>query len=148
MLLPAVDEWMMRNVDTEPYRDVRPAFTHTARVITGVESHDGALVLRVSGDVGIGTAPQVVEVVTAMLDRRPHTVVVDLSEATFLASAGLAALVDLHRRAVPEIRFRVVAEEPAVLRPLELSGLTELLTVRPTLAEALAADDERGPAGG
>jgi len=132
---------MMPIVDTDPHRDVRPAFTHTARVITAVQTHGEALVLKVAGDIGIATAPQVTEVVVAMLERRPAAVVVDLSEASFLSSAGLAALVDLHRRATPHTRFRVVASESVVLRPLELSGLIELLTVRPTLEEALAADE-------
>jgi anti-sigma B factor antagonist len=128
-------------VDTEPHRDARPAFTHAARVISAVQTHGEAVVLKVSGDIGIATAPQVTEVVAAILERRPPVVVVDLSGASFLSSAGLAALVDLHRRAVPDTRFRVVARESVVLRPLELAGLTELLTVRPTLEEALAVDE-------
>jgi anti-anti-sigma factor len=145
---PAPNEWIMRTEDTDQHPDVRPDFTHTARVITGVESHGDVLVLKVSGDIGVGTAAQIVEVVDAMLERRPPAVVLDLSGVTFLSSAGLAALVDLHRRAAPETGFRVVARLPVVLRPLEISGLTELLTVRPSLAEALAADGERGPARG
>jgi anti-sigma B factor antagonist len=132
---------MMRNVDIEPHRDVRPAFTHAARVISGVQTHGEAIVLNLEGDIGLATAPQVTEVVVAMLERRPPVVVVDLSRAGFLSSAGLAALVDLHRRAAPDTRFRVVAKEPTVLRPLEISGLTDLLTVRPTLDDALAADE-------
>lgn len=132
---------MMRIVDTEPKRDVRPAFTHTARVIAAVQTHGEAIVLKVTGDIGIATAPQVSEVVLAMLERRPRVVVVDLSDASFLASAGLAVLVDLHRRSAPYTRFRVVARESVVLRPLEISGLTELLTVRPTLEDALAVDE-------
>ena len=89
----------------------------------------------------VGHLPSVTEVVVAILERRPRVVVVDLSGAGFLSSAGLAALVDLHRRAAPDTRFRVVAKEPTVLRPLEISGLTDLLTVRPTLDDALAADE-------
>jgi anti-sigma B factor antagonist len=129
-------------VVVEPHRDVRPAFTHAARVITAVQTHGEAIVLKVSGDIGIATAPQVTEVVVAMLERRPPVVVVDLSGASFLSSAGLAALVDLHRRAGSHTRLRVVACESVVLRPLELSGLIELLAVRPTLEDALAADPD------
>lgn len=131
----------MRADDTDQHPDVRPAFAHTARVIDGMESHGDALVLKVAGDIGVGTAGQVVEVVDAMLERRPRAVVLDLSAVTFLSSAGLAALVTLHRRAEPDVRFRVVARKPVVVRPLQLSGLTELLTIRPSLAEAVAASE-------
>jgi anti-sigma B factor antagonist len=125
-------------VDTEPAAGLRPPFTHSPGLIQGVESHGEAMVLKVAGDVGLASAPQLVEAATAILERRPRVLVVDLSKVSFLASAGLAALVDLHRRAGSCSALRVVASSSTVVRPLALAGLDTLLTIRSTLADALA----------
>jgi anti-anti-sigma factor len=97
------------------------------------------MVLKVAGDIGLATAPQLTEVAVAILDRRPRMMVVDMSRVSFLASAGLAALVELQRRSAADVAFRVVAAGSTVVRPLTLSGLDTLITVRPTLTDALAA---------
>jgi anti-sigma B factor antagonist len=126
-------------VEPESGPDVRPPFTHTPGVIVGVESHGDAMVLKVAGDIGLATAPQLTEVAVAILERRPRMLVVDMSRVSFLASAGLAALVELRRRTGEELALRVVAAGSTVVRPLTLSGLDTLITVRPTLTDALAA---------
>ena len=105
-------------MEPESVPDVRPPFTHAPGLITGVESHGDAMVLKVAGDVGLATAPQLIEVAAAILDRKPRTLVVDMSRVSFLASAGLAALVELHRRSGEDVRFRVVADGSTVVRPL------------------------------
>jgi len=97
------------------------------------------MVLKVAGDIGLATAPQLTEVAVAILERRPRMLVVDMSRVSFLASAGLAALVELRRRTGEELALRVVAAGSTVVRPLTLSGLDTLITVRPTLTDALAA---------
>jgi anti-sigma B factor antagonist len=124
-------------VDTKSPQGLRPPFTHSPGLITGVQSHGDAIVLSVAGDIGLASAPQLVEVATAILDRRPRALVVDMSRVSFLASAGLAALVDLRRRA-GAVTFRVVASTSTVVRPLALAGLDTLIDVRATLADALA----------
>jgi anti-anti-sigma factor len=108
-------------------------------LIVGVESHGDAVVLKVAGDIGLATAPQLTEVALAILERRPRALIVDMSRVSFLASAGLAALVELHRQAGDDVRFRVVAAGSTVVRPLTLSGLDTLIAVRATLTDALAA---------
>lgn len=59
------------------------------------------------------------------------TVVVDLNGVGYLGSAGLALLrLHHHRCAADGIEFVVAAGNRAVLRPLEVSALDTLLTVR------------------
>jgi anti-anti-sigma factor len=65
--------------------------------------------------------------------------VIDLSEVVFLASVGMAELVRAHRQLRAEIPVRIVATGRLVLRPLELTRLTDELDIHPTLATALAA---------
>lgn len=55
-------------------------------------------------------------------------IVVDLTPVTFLDSAGLCVLAGAHRRATEHgIALRVVAVSRAVVRPLQITGLWELL---------------------
>jgi anti-sigma B factor antagonist len=107
-------------------------------VVAGVEQHGQAQVVVVVGDVDALTAPQVVKAVDTALAQQPRFLVVDLSGVDFLASAGLSALVDGHRKAGEGGRFRVVAAGPATRRVLELTGLTDQLAVFASRADALA----------
>src|SRR5581483_2933889 len=71
-------------------------------------------------------------------------VVVDLSGVSFFSSTGIAALAHAHSRALEQnLSLRVVVPTgSATYRPLELTGMTELLAIYPTMAAAGLADDE------
>jgi anti-anti-sigma factor len=112
--------------------------TPAPTVVTGTDRRGDAVVIGLAGDVDALTAPQLTEAVSAALHERPHTVVVDLSRVDFLASAGLAALVESHRMAGPDSRLHIVATGSATLRPLTMTGLTDELAVFATSEEALA----------
>ena len=59
---------------------------------------------------------------------RSGELTVDLGRVTFLDSAGLCVLAAAHRRAVrQDVRMRVLASSRAVIRPLQITGLWELL---------------------
>jgi anti-anti-sigma factor len=95
-------------------------------------------VLRWSGAVDMLTAPQLREGITAVLAKQPSGLVVDLTDVDFLASAGMQVLVLTHNDVTPAIRFAVVADGPATSRPLEVTGLTDLIALFPTRDAALA----------
>jgi len=107
-------------------------------VIADVEQHDDALVLVVVGDIDALTAPEVAKAVDDALGKQPAVLIVDLSNVDFLASAGLAVLVETHRKAGDSTRFRVVATRPSTRRPLEITGLTDELAVFASRDDALA----------
>ena len=92
------------------------------------------LLITVAGEVDSSTAPQLREVLdTAFADGVP-TLTIDLDAVTFLDSAGLCVLAGAHRRATEAgIALRVLASSRAVVRPLQITGLYDLLAVeRPT----------------
>ena len=63
-----------------------------------------------------------------LLDGDVREFTVDLVGVTFLDSAGLSVLASAHRRAVRQgVRMRVLASSRAVIRPLEITGLWQLL---------------------
>lgn len=95
-----------------------------------------AAVLTVTGEVDMTSAPALEEKVREVLAERPGTLVIDLTSANFFSSAGIAVLVLAHRS--PGVELRVVARKQIVLRPLELTGLIDDLSIHPTIESALA----------
>ena len=105
-----------------------------------VEPHGEAVVLNVAGEIDLATAPQLGKSINAAMEQRPGTLVVDLSDVDFLASAGMAVLIGCHQQAKGILRFRIVATGSATFRTMELTGMTEEISIYPTRDEALAAD--------
>lgn len=105
-----------------------------------VEPHGQAVVLNVTGEIDLATAPQLGESIKQAMDQQPETLVVDLTKVDFLASAGMAVLIGCHQQAQGTLQFRIVATGSATFRPMELTGMTEEISIYPTRDEALAAD--------
>jgi anti-sigma B factor antagonist len=95
-------------------------------------------VIHPTGDVDAYTAPDFrAELHQATCAGTP--VVVDLSDITFIDSAGLGALVGAHRRMLEAGgRLRVVRPPALVGRAFELTGLDELLDLYDDREAALA----------
>jgi anti-sigma B factor antagonist len=84
----------------------------------------------VAGEIDCSTAPELTAGVEALLAAAPAELVIDLTEVTFLDSAGLHALVSARARATGlGIRLRVLAATGAVLRPIQVTGLWDVLGV-------------------
>ncbi|MFI9383422.1 STAS domain-containing protein [Kutzneria sp. NPDC052558] len=94
-------------------------------------------VVRVDGEIDMVTAPALESQVAALLREKPRVLVIDLTDVRFFSSAGLAVLALAHRESDDTTELRVVADDQAVLRPMELTGLTEDLEIRPSLTAAL-----------
>jgi anti-sigma B factor antagonist len=82
------------------------------------------------GEIDCSSAPQLTAELDRALDAGIRELTVDLAGVTFLDSAGLCTLAAAHRRAVAEgVALRVLAASRAVIRPLQITGLWELLAV-------------------
>ncbi|HEX6403296.1 MAG TPA: anti-sigma factor antagonist [Pseudonocardiaceae bacterium] len=105
-----------------------------------VRREPAAIVVFADGDVDVLTVGRLRTVVDAALkDAAGRPVVVDLTAVTFLGSHGLAALAEAaskaERRHEP---LRVVVDEArAVIRPLQITGLDEVLALYYSVEEAL-----------
>ncbi|HEY2635988.1 MAG TPA: STAS domain-containing protein [Solirubrobacteraceae bacterium] len=85
----------------------------------------GALVVAPSGDLDIGTAP---ELAGALAGAAGDDVVVDLRAVAFIDSSGVAGVLEARRRAQESGgRLRVVEGPPEVQRVLELVSLDRTL---------------------
>ncbi len=104
------------------------------------ERRDGVPVVRVRGEVDVATAPALRESLDGAVDGGPGTVVVDLSEVTFIDSTGLGVLIGARKRCVDSGRaFRVVVADPRILKVFQITGLDELFTIHPALEPALGS---------
>jgi anti-sigma B factor antagonist len=95
------------------------------------------VVLTVSGDLDLRTAPALTEAIQSAVRHEPTALIVDLSTVQFLASAGMTLLVTTHEELAPAVRFGVVADGPATSRPLSLVGVDRFVPLYRTLRDAL-----------
>jgi anti-anti-sigma factor len=108
-------------------------------ITTSVSHDDGVAVVAVSGEIDLATIPAFEAAIAEALNERPTALIVDLSAVDFLASAGLQALVATHENVSGEAGFAVVADGPATSRPIELTGLDQILSLHASVDDAKAA---------
>lgn len=112
------------------------------------EARDDVVVLTVDGDVDGLTAPRLATAIAnAFRELAGRALVLDLTNVRFLGSVGLRTLRDTAREAGRHPGFvplRVVVDQQRpVIRPIEISGLDQILALYHTVDDALAAGDLR-----
>jgi anti-sigma B factor antagonist len=110
----------------------------TQRFSVEVAETNGRLVVTVAGEVDLAAS----DVLRDELERHiadAETVVVDCTGITFIDSTGLRAFIDAARRAeTAGARFRLAGVPATVTRIFDLAGITDLFTIHPDVARALA----------
>ena len=98
----------------------------------------GSSVISVRGEVDIATATRFREFLEASIEGDPDAVVIDLTGVTFIDSTGLGVLIGARKRCdAAGHSLRLVVSEPRILKVFEITGLTELFEIHPTLALAV-----------
>jgi anti-sigma B factor antagonist len=103
---------------------------------------DDALVITAVGEIDLDTAPALGAAVIDCVDKtRGGRRILDLSSVTFLNSTGLTALLRAtnHAEAQRELLPIVVDGNRPVIRPVQVTGLDDVLTLYHTVDEALHA---------
>jgi len=96
-------------------------------------------VVSVSGELDLYTAPRVRTGIEEAGAVGADTVIVDLSETSFIDSAALGVLVQETKRLEGRGHSLViVTSDPRTLRVVELSGLTGVLRTYATLQDAIS----------
>ena len=100
----------------------------TDLVSVDVSRSGPAACVSAAGEVDSTSAPVLRQQLEALLDGDVRELTVDLGRVTFLDSAGLCVLAAIHRRATrQDVTMRVLASSRAVIRPLQITGLWDLL---------------------
>jgi anti-sigma B factor antagonist len=97
-------------------------------------------VLPLEGDIDLHVSPAVTESLNAMIKKKPERIVIDLSRATFIDSAGVAALI----LAMQEVeayggKFFLSGLQETIRSIFETSRLDGIFWIFPDVDAALAA---------
>ena len=123
--------------------DHEPIIAGTPADLLAISRKDEATatIVNAGGEIDMSTAPLLSGALTELesAEERPARVVLDLGDVTFMSSDGLKVL-NLHERRFAElgIGFVVVAAQRAVVHILEITGMSDVLTVVPDVERALA----------
>ena len=88
----------------------------------------GICVIRARGDVDMESAPRLEAAIEQAVASNPKSVLIDLSDVTFLDSSGIRSLV-VGKRRIEEMGATLTIDgmTPAVQRVFEISGVIDLL---------------------
>ena len=101
---------------------------------------DSIQIVSPTGEVDAVTAPALGRRLLSLFEEGKTGLVVDLSRVTFLDSTGIGVLVDaLRRLKTRQGRLVLVCPSERLLRPFEITGLTNYLGIVGTREEALGA---------
>ncbi len=99
---------------------------------------DTTHVVSLRGEIDALTAPRLGSRLFGLADEGKRAVVVDLSDVSFMDSTGIGVLLSaLNHFAARHGELVVVCRDERILRPFELAGLTEHLTIFDTREKAL-----------
>lgn len=103
-----------------------------------VETRGSAVIVAAVGELDLMTVPALSQALAEAWEASPGRLVLDIGAVTFLASVGMTVLAEHHQRGQQQdVPFIVVTDDRATLRTLQLTGMTDLLTIAPDLAAAL-----------
>ena len=97
-------------------------------------------VLPLKGEIDLNVSPAITDSLNAMTEKQPERIVIDLSHATYIDSAGLAALI-LAMQKVEAYggRFFLTGVHETIRSIFESSRLDEIFQIFPDVDTALAA---------
>lgn len=105
-----------------------------------IRDDEGVPVLAVTGEIDVYTAPSLREQLVALSQGSSTTIVVDLSDVSFVDSTGLGVLVSgLKRFREAGGDLPLVVTQPQILKVLEITGLATVFSVHSTVTAALAS---------
>lgn len=107
--------------------------------VLGVQSNNGACVVRLAGELDLYNADAVREALFKAASDGPDRLVVDLSQVEFIDSTALGVLIEARTKLENRKAFLLAAPGLETRRALQISGLDRHFTVHDTVPEALDA---------
>ena len=109
--------------------------------VAAITSQHRPNVLPLKGEIDLHVSPALTESLNAMTEEKPERIVIDLSRATYIDSAGLAALI-LAMQKVEAYggRFFLTGLHETMRSIFETSRLDQVFQIFPDVDAALAAN--------
>ena len=96
-------------------------------------------VLPLKGEIDLHVSPSVTASLNAMIEKKPRRLVVDLSDVTYIDSAGLAALIEAMQKVEGYSgKFLLAGLQETVRSIFEISRLDQVFRIFPDADAALA----------
>ncbi len=112
--------------------------------IHSYHTEDGILIFKLIGELRISTSEQTKEKINSTIEeKQPHRVILDLSELTFLDSAGLAAFISGYKLLAIHGKKLAISDlrgQPKTI--FEISNMQKIIPVFRNLEDALKAPAE------
>jgi anti-anti-sigma factor len=108
-------------------------------ITTSLAHREGVAVVSIGGEIDLSTAAAFEAAIAGALDDDPPVLVIELSKVSFMASVGLRILAATQEKVSESVQVAIVANNPATSRPMQLTGLDKVLSLYPTLDDALTA---------
>ena len=108
--------------------------------VRGTEQRDGAVVVRLGGELDLYNADEVRSALTDAIDSGIARIVVDMSAVEFVDSTALGVLIEARKSLENRRAFLLAQPGLETRRALEVSGLDRHFNVLDSLDAALAAD--------
>src|SRR5215475_10140256 len=97
-------------------------------------------VLPLKGEIDLHVSPTVTASLNAMIERKPERMVIDLSDVSYIDSAGLAALIQAMQKVEAYGgKFLLAGLQETVRSIFEISRLDQVFQIFPDTDAALAA---------
>jgi anti-sigma B factor antagonist len=98
----------------------------------------GCQLLTVAGEVDLESVGQFEQAARQVVEAKPRAILVDMTKTPYMGSCGIRVLLDLSMQMERESgQLILIGASGGVLAALELVGLTEMLTMVETEAQAL-----------
>jgi anti-sigma B factor antagonist len=107
--------------------------------VAGVDRSDGAVVVRLVGELDLYNARDVRETLLQLCEEQPGRLVVDLAQVDFVDSTALGVLIEARSKLTNRQAFLLAAPGRETHRALTISGLDRHLAVHESVDAALAA---------
>jgi anti-anti-sigma factor len=103
-------------------------------------------VVPIHGEVDLDTSADIAQTIQQALSPCPPVLVLDMTRVSFMSSTGLSILIATeHQTREAGVELRLAASQRAVLRPIQITGLTEVFDIYPTVVEAARIRPSRPP---
>lgn len=100
----------------------------------------GLMVVAVEGEIDVDTADDVLDAVRLGFVSAGPALIADLTLVSFFGSTGISTLISAHELAEENgKKLHVVAPQRAVRRPLQVTGVADVLSLYDTVEEAVSA---------
>lgn len=107
--------------------------------VAGVDRRNGAIVVRLVGELDLYNAPEVRETLLGLCAEQPERLVVDLGDVDFVDSTALGVLIEARSKLANRKTFLLAAPRLETHRALTISGLDQHLAVHESVEAALEA---------